>query len=697
MNTGFSALSTSTRRSTFRHRAWALFAAFVLLAGLFTYASTQAKPVLAASPGVADAATSMITADNNSPTVDNTVTITVQLNDDTPAALTVGGDAVTLLTTHGVLTSVTDNASGTYTATLTATTPGTATITGKVNSVAITDGETVVFAPGAVSAAHTTIDAAPPSINVDTGSSAITVTARDQYDNPTGVSGGTVTLASTNTGALTVVTDNANGTYSATLTDTVTHLDTVTGTIATLPITDLATVDFTPGALHHFVVSVSGTKTAGAAFPVTVTAYDQFNNLKTDAGTLCVAFSGPSSSPAPFSLGPIYPNQGGCLLNQSALLFDAFGSVTFNVTIKNAVSTTLTVTDVVTSKFGSSAAITVNPAGTASLAFADPGTTVPFNGQPVDTKVSTPIYSVCAPSVTLPCSVSPPSTGVLVLVRDAFGNRVADNTSVGIGVSPASTGLATARLTVNGVVDFGDALTITSTNTNVSLKAATTVAPVVSPQSNTFQIALDVKGCTGQLCVNTFINNSQIRIYNQIATSSAFNTESINTLLRTQLVPSAAFGTTNACGTNPTILGSGSEAAPRSSSLATTLPTTTMLIVVPKAVLKSNTARSARSFNVCIGATWIGTGGASPWTAITSNGVPTPAKLDGGVYWGIAGMCPAGPVTSNPCVAVKSKQAIDVQNYFGWTSAYTAQFMKDSDLAVIIRKSSPWDGKGGVY
>ena len=60
-------------------------------------------------------------------------------------------------------------------------------------------------------------------------------------------------------------------------------------------------------------------------------------------------------------------------------------------------------------------------------------------------------------------------------------------------------------------------------------------------------------------------------------------------------------------------------------------------------------------------------------------------------------MCPAGPVTSNPCVAVKSKQAIDVQNYFGWTAAYTAQFMKDSDLAVIIRKSSPWDGKGGVY
>jgi hypothetical protein len=46
---------------------------------------------------------------------------------------------------------------------------------------------------------------------------------------------------------------------------------------------------------------------------------------------------------------------------------------------------------------------------------------------------------------------------------------------------------------------------------------------------------------------------------------------------------------------------------------------------------------------------------------------------------------------------LKTKQAIDVQNYFKWDAKTTAFYMKDSDLAVIIRKGFPWDGKGGVY
>ena len=128
-----------------------------------------------------------------------------------------------------------------------------------------------------------------------------------------------------------------------------------------------------------------------------------------------------------------------------------------------------------------------------------------------------------------------------------------------------------------------------------------------------------------------------------------------------------------------------------------------MLIVIPKAVLKANTSRNAASFNVCIGATWLGSG--TPTTAqltwnLNSKGKLVPAVHEGttNVYWGVATNCSALPPNDpRPCVAVRSKQAIDVQNYFGWTPAQVATYMKDSDLGIIIRKNFPWDGKGGVY
>lgn len=101
------------------------------------------------TPGTASAATSLITA---SPTVilndgASTSTITVQLKDAYGNNLTTGGSTIVLTESEGSLGSITDNANGTYTSTVTSSTSiTTSTISGTLNAVAITDNATVEFA-----------------------------------------------------------------------------------------------------------------------------------------------------------------------------------------------------------------------------------------------------------------------------------------------------------------------------------------------------------------------------------------------------------------------------------------------------------------------------------------------------------------------------------------------------------------------
>jgi adhesin/invasin len=80
------------------------------------------------------------------PADDTTVaTVTVQLKDGGGTNLGAGGDTVTLATTLGTLSAVTDNGDGTYSATLTSSTTGNATVSGTVNAADITDTAAVVF------------------------------------------------------------------------------------------------------------------------------------------------------------------------------------------------------------------------------------------------------------------------------------------------------------------------------------------------------------------------------------------------------------------------------------------------------------------------------------------------------------------------------------------------------------------------
>ena len=76
----------------------------------------------------------------------DTSQITVSLYDAEGSLLTAGGDTVTLISTLGTLSAVSDNGDGTYSATLTASTEvGVATVSGSVNGIAIATSATVRF------------------------------------------------------------------------------------------------------------------------------------------------------------------------------------------------------------------------------------------------------------------------------------------------------------------------------------------------------------------------------------------------------------------------------------------------------------------------------------------------------------------------------------------------------------------------
>ncbi len=199
-----------------------------------------------AGKSVISASVPTIPADSNT-----TATITVQAKDSSGTNLNIGGDAVTLITTSGSLSTVVDKGDGTYTAFLKATSiPGNAVVSGILNGVSFTDTAKVIFLPH--SWAHkTTISASASSIPADSIS---TVSISVQVKDGSGANithGGDTVLLTPTMGKLSAIVDNGNGSYSAVLKSSKnTGLATVGGTLNGDLISDTAGVIFT-GVISH--------------------------------------------------------------------------------------------------------------------------------------------------------------------------------------------------------------------------------------------------------------------------------------------------------------------------------------------------------------------------------------------------------------------------------------------------------------
>jgi hypothetical protein len=285
--------------------------------------------------------------------------------------------------------------------------------------------------------------------------------------------------------------------------------------------------------------------------------------------------------------------------------------------------------------------------------------------------------------------------------KDLYGNLVGTTAVTISGVDTTRT-----ANTVNGVASFGTSLSKTALG--AATLHASALSGAVNADSSTFQIKTDLKACDNKNCqssANTGNGLPTQRVVNFATTGSDFFTSSTNVLLSTDFVPGDTF--TSKCTGAGGAIGQGGQAQIQGAGLASTSPTTYMILVLPRTTLKAFniTSRSAISFNACLGATWLGDPTAvTPWTGKDpSTGAPVLASLIDSQYWAVAADCGTVQASaSEPCAALKTKQAADVTLFIQtnidptWTATQTAGFMKDADLAVVVREVFPWDLKGSL-
>ncbi|WP_222708641.1 Ig-like domain-containing protein, partial [Paenibacillus sp. N3.4] len=178
-------------------------------------------------------------------------TLSVKLKDAQGNALTAGEALVRITSTLGTVGPVTDNHNGTYTATLTAPTMvGTATISASVGGSAIAATASVQFVSGGLSTEKSTVEMGNVTLTADgTSQTTISVNLKDAQGNALTTGGATVAITST-LGTVGAVTDNHNGTYTATLTaPTTVGTATISASVGGSAIAATASVQFEPGGL----------------------------------------------------------------------------------------------------------------------------------------------------------------------------------------------------------------------------------------------------------------------------------------------------------------------------------------------------------------------------------------------------------------------------------------------------------------
>ncbi|PCJ34700.1 MAG: hypothetical protein COA99_14445, partial [Moraxellaceae bacterium] len=234
---------------------------------------TTGNPTITFNIGAADINTSTITVSSAAVTTDDTVTITVQAKDAAGNNLITSGGPVTLASTgSGIISVVADNNDGTYTATITDAIAENVTISGTINTFTIIDTASVAFAPGIANATQTTISVNPGSVVADSVStSLITVQAIDAQGNNLISGGDSIVLSENGSGIISGITDNGDGTYSATVTNTVAETITISGTINALAITGTASVTFIPGAASGLTTTISVASASVTTDSVTTT------------------------------------------------------------------------------------------------------------------------------------------------------------------------------------------------------------------------------------------------------------------------------------------------------------------------------------------------------------------------------------------------------------------------------------------
>lgn len=219
---------------------------------------------------------------------------------------------------------------------------------------AATSNAIALSGSSAVSGLTSTVSAAPTSFVAGSGSSTITVVARDLFSSKVG--GATVTFSVSGTGnsMTTAPATDANGTTSATLTSTVAGTKVITATINGVTVVQTATVDVTAQA-------ASSSRSSVAVSPGTITA-----SSGGSASTVTVTVRDASGVPLPSVSVSLAATGGSNAINPASATSNASGVASFRLTSTKAELKTITATagGVTVAQTG---AVTVQP-GAASAA-----------------------------------------------------------------------------------------------------------------------------------------------------------------------------------------------------------------------------------------------------------------------------------------------------------------------------------------
>ncbi|HEV3440258.1 MAG TPA: Ig-like domain-containing protein, partial [Gemmata sp.] len=210
---------------------------------------TSVAPAITVTPGAVSLAKSVVTLSAGSVKSGSTIAVTLQTKDaagnkETTGGLTVAFALGSLTGGQGTLTSFTDNGNGTYTAIFTGTLVGSNTIKATIDGSPVTSTPpAIIVTPGPVSLANSVVSLSMASIQVG-GTTKVTLQAKDAAGNKETTGGLTVLFLLESIGGgqgtFSSVTDNHNGTYTATFKGTVAGSNTIEAEIGGQDVTSTA-------------------------------------------------------------------------------------------------------------------------------------------------------------------------------------------------------------------------------------------------------------------------------------------------------------------------------------------------------------------------------------------------------------------------------------------------------------------------
>ncbi len=272
------------------------------------------------TPGPANLGQSSVALSSASVLSGASITATLTVKDAYGNQLTSGGLTVAIGLGNGSAGGsfgvITDNHNGTYSASFTAASAGSDTITATIGGQAVTSAAaSLTVSPLAVNLAQSTVSATATNLQAG-GTITVTLTAKDANGNQQTTGGLSVAFGlgtGAGRGTFSSVTDNHNGTYTATFTATTAGSNSITATIGGQAVTSTApTVTVVPGAAsvaQSLVALAPGSLQSGNTATVTLTVKDANGNRQTSGG-LAVAFA-LGSGTAGGSFGPVTDNHDG--------------------------------------------------------------------------------------------------------------------------------------------------------------------------------------------------------------------------------------------------------------------------------------------------------------------------------------------------------------------------------------------------